>query len=154
MASTWVLVADNSEARVYDFDRHKKTLTLIDEVDHEEGRWKNQAFVSSGPGHTITSSGSHTSRAVGTDASPKTHESHNFAHMIGTSINHAYDLHRFDTYQPCALRPNYWVKFCLKSVRTCRRASTLTKIWSRRATAPLSITSWRRPKPAEPEHGR
>ncbi len=102
MASTWVLVADNSEARVYDFDRHKKTLTLIDEVEHEEGRWKNQAFVSSGPGHTITSSGNHTSRAVGTDASPKAHESHNFAHMIGTSINHAYDLHRFDTINLCA----------------------------------------------------
>nr|MDT0253632.1 host attachment protein [Endozoicomonas sp.] len=102
MASSWVLVADNSQAKVYRFDGHKRELDLVDQVDHEEGRWKRQEFVTSGPGHSVTSSGSHSNRSVGTDNSPKETESASFSRMLATSINHAHNLHQFETLCICA----------------------------------------------------
>lgn len=102
MASSWVLVADNSQAKVYRFDRHKRELDLVDQIDHEEGRWKRHEFVTSGPGRSVTSSVSGNVRMVGTDNSPKVNESVNFAHMLAKSINHAHDLHQFETLRVCA----------------------------------------------------
>ena len=102
MAFSWVLVADNSQAKVYRFDRHKRVLELVDHIDHEEGRWKRHEFVTSGPGRSITSSNGGNVRMVGTDNSPKDHESVNFANMLARSINHAHDQHQFETLRICA----------------------------------------------------
>ena len=100
MASSWVLVADNSQAKVYRFDRHKRELDLVDQVDHEEGRWKRQEFVAAGPGFSVaSSSGTH---MMGTDNSPKSNESHQFARLLAKSISHAHDLHQFETLRVCA----------------------------------------------------
>lgn len=100
MASSWVLVADNSQAKVYRFDRRKRELDLIDQIDHEEGRWKRQEFVAGGPGFSVASaSGTH---KMGTDNSPKTNESLHFAQLLAKSISHAHDLHQFETLRVCA----------------------------------------------------
>ncbi|WP_067517538.1 host attachment protein [Endozoicomonas ascidiicola] len=102
MSFSWVLVADNSQASVYRFDRHKHELTLVDHIDHEEGRWKNSEFVTASPGMSVGSSVGGNVRQVGTDHSPKEHESINFAHLLAKSVNHAHDLHQFETLRVCA----------------------------------------------------
>ena len=97
MPLSWVLVADNSQASVYRLDRNKHELRLVDRIDHEEGRWKNHEFVSSAPGMSVGSSVVGNVRQVGTDNSPKEHESISFAHMLAKSVNHAHELHQFET---------------------------------------------------------
>ncbi len=100
MASSWVLVADNSQAKVYRFDRHKRELDLVDQIDHAEGRWKRQEFVAAGPGFSVASAtGTH---MMGTDNSPKANESLHFAHLLAKSIGHAHDQHQFATLRVCA----------------------------------------------------
>lgn len=100
--SSWVLVADNSQARIYCLDKVKKTLDMVDEIDHQEGRWHRNDFVTSSPGRSVGSSGSGNVHMMGTDNSPKAHESVNFVRMIANSVNHAYKLHQFSTLQICA----------------------------------------------------
>lgn len=102
MVSSWVLVADNSQARVYRFDRHKRVLDLVDQIEHEEGRWMRHEFVTAGPGQSVASSSGGNVRMVGTDNSPKVHESEHFAHVLANSINHAHEQHQFESLRLCA----------------------------------------------------
>ncbi len=102
MASFWVLVADNSQAKIYHFDKGKKTLDIVDEIDHQEGRWHRNDFVTSSPGRSVGSAGTGNAHMMGTDNSPKANESVSFARMIANSINHAYKLHQFATLRICA----------------------------------------------------
>lgn len=94
MSLSIVLVADNSQARIYQLDTNKQKLDLLDAIDHPEGRWMNQQFVTSGYGES-TNSGQNV-RHVGTDHSPKEHESQSFARTLAHDINHAFMVHHFD----------------------------------------------------------
>lgn len=89
MAESYVLVADNSQATVYRFNRLKKEIALIDQIDHAEGRWKNHDFVTSGSGLSVA-------------ASAKEHESETFARMLAKSMNKAYELNNFAQLIVCA----------------------------------------------------
>ncbi|KEQ17003.1 host attachment protein [Endozoicomonas numazuensis] len=102
MKKSWVLVADNSQARVYELSIKPVQLTLLDQHDHPEGKWRNQELVSDRAGSTPSALGKMANRAVGTDVSPKETESSNFARELAGSINHAYDLNRFKSLQICS----------------------------------------------------
>jgi protein required for attachment to host cells len=51
----WVLVAENSHARVYSFDRQTTTLQLIREFSYPRGRIKPVEFYTDRPGRSIDS---------------------------------------------------------------------------------------------------
>ena len=105
MQPIWVLVADNSQASMYQFQPHQKQLKLLDRIQHEEGRWHNKDFITDGTGHG-TATASQTSmanRGLGmTDRSPKHQENSRFTHRVAEAINHAHDQHSFESLQICA----------------------------------------------------
>ncbi|MCL6269296.1 host attachment protein [Sansalvadorimonas sp. 2012CJ34-2] len=105
MQPIWVLVADNSQASMYHFQPHQKQLRLLDRIQHEEGRWHNQDFITDGTGHgtTINNMTSMANRGLGTtDRSPKNQENTRFTQQIAEAINNAYDQHSFESLQICA----------------------------------------------------
>ncbi|MGI9278066.1 MAG: host attachment protein [Endozoicomonas sp.] len=102
MKKSWVLVADNSQARVYELTIKPVQLILVDQYDHPEGKWRNQELVSDRAGNTPSAMGKMANRAVGTDASPKETESFDFARELAGSINHAHDLNQFKSLQICS----------------------------------------------------
>ncbi|MGB0359936.1 MAG: host attachment protein [Endozoicomonas sp.] len=101
MPSCWVLFADDSQARFYQFDRNKHELKLVDYIDHKEGRWKNHDFVSSALGMSICSFVGRSARLIGTDNFLKAYESISFAHMLVKSVNYAHELHQFEILRVC-----------------------------------------------------
>ncbi|WP_281645514.1 host attachment protein [Parendozoicomonas sp. Alg238-R29] len=105
MRPIWVLVADNSQACMYNFHPHQHDLQLLDHIQHEEGRWHNGDFITDRTGHTTKtrSPDSMANRGLGTpDRSPKHQENSRFTHMIAKAINHAHDQHSFQALQVCA----------------------------------------------------
>lgn len=47
----WVIVANSSSCRIFDYSKANKTLTLIKELYHPESKLKGIDLVSDGPGH-------------------------------------------------------------------------------------------------------
>ncbi len=107
MRPIWVLVANNSQADMYDFQPYKHQLNLMDSINHQEGRWHNGDFISDKRGNA-TSMHSHTFSGMGrsglgdTNKSPKTIENARFTRMVAKAINSAYQSHSFDSLQVCA----------------------------------------------------
>ena len=50
MKARWIVVADASRARVYATSDRARNLSLVQELDHPEGRLRDQELVSDGPG--------------------------------------------------------------------------------------------------------
>ena len=53
MATTWVLVAHDAGARVFENQGPGKGLTLLEEIDHPEGRMRDGELVSDRPGRSF-----------------------------------------------------------------------------------------------------
>ena len=53
MASTWVLVAHEAGARLFENHGPGKGLTLVEEIDHPEGRMRDGELVSDRPGRSF-----------------------------------------------------------------------------------------------------
>ena len=53
MASTWVLVAHEAGARLFENHGPGKGLDLVDEIDHPEGRMRDGELVSDRPGRSF-----------------------------------------------------------------------------------------------------
>ena len=53
MASTWVLVAHEAGARLFENQGPGKGLDLVDEIDHPEGRMRDGELVSDRPGRSF-----------------------------------------------------------------------------------------------------
>jgi protein required for attachment to host cells len=53
MATTWVLVAHDAGARVFENHGPGKGLTLVEETDHPEGRMRDGELVSDRPGRSF-----------------------------------------------------------------------------------------------------
>lgn len=80
MSTTWILVANASNARLYANQGPKKGLQLIKEFDHPESRGKGQDLVSDRPGHNQGHGNGHGAFIQATD--PKQHEADRFAQEL------------------------------------------------------------------------
>jgi protein required for attachment to host cells len=81
MKNTWLLIANGSEARLFETELRPKTLTLLQEIKHPESREKGTELASDRPGHYQGDSGvggaSHGAFNEPTD--PKEYEMERFA---------------------------------------------------------------------------
>ena len=80
MRKTWVLVADNSRARIFTVETPSSPLIEIDSIVHPEGRMHDRDITSDLPGRGAGSGGSRHSYETETDA--KEYENMGFAKRI------------------------------------------------------------------------
>lgn len=86
MATTWILVTNASQARLYANSGPKKGLKLIKELKHPESREKASDLVSDRPGQMHSPGNSHRASQPKTD--PKTNEARHFAQELARELNH------------------------------------------------------------------
>lgn len=86
MATTWILVANASEAKIYANKGIKEGLEEIATFDHPDSRKKNTDLVSDRSGHMKSAGNGHGSRQPASD--PKQHEHETFARELAQHIEH------------------------------------------------------------------
>ena len=86
MATTWILVANASQAKLYSNTGPKKGLKLLKELIHPESREKASDLVSDRAGQMHSPGTGHRASQPKTD--PKTNEARNFAQELARELNH------------------------------------------------------------------
>ena len=86
MTTTWILVANASEAKLYANTGISKGLEKVAAFDHPDSRKKNSDLVTDRSGHMQSAGNGHGARQPATD--PKQHEHENFAREIAHHIEH------------------------------------------------------------------
>lgn len=87
MRKTWVVVADNSRARIFTVETPSSPLIEIDSIVHPEARMHDRDITSDLPGRGAGSGGSRHSYETETDA--KDHENMEFARRIAGFLDDA-----------------------------------------------------------------
>lgn len=81
---TWLVIADSSNCRFYQYDKKLKKVTLVKQLNHFESKLKGIDLVSDGPGH-YKSSGA-TRGAYSPHETPKEAEFEKFARQIAQEL--------------------------------------------------------------------
>ncbi len=85
MATSWILVANASEAKVYSNKGIGKGLEIVAKLSHPDSRKKTSDLVTDRPGHMQGSGNGHGSRQPATD--PKQHEHDIFARELAQQLD-------------------------------------------------------------------
>jgi protein required for attachment to host cells len=94
MTLTWVLVADNTRARIFTAETPSSVLEEIKDMAHEEGRLHDRDITSDLPGK-IKSAFS-VGHALEQPTDPKQHEADNFARHIAHYLTAAHNAKAFE----------------------------------------------------------
>ena len=94
MRKTWVVVADNSRARIFTAETPSSPLIEVDSIVHPEGRMHDRDITSDLPGRGAGSGGSRHSYETETDA--KDYEHVSFAKRIAGFLD---DARKSDTFK-------------------------------------------------------
>ena len=86
MTTTWILVANASQAKLYSNNGPKKGLQLLKELKHPESREKASDLVSDRPGQMHSPGPGHRASQPKTD--PKTNEARNCAQELARELSH------------------------------------------------------------------
>lgn len=88
MKPTWLVVADNSMARIFSTNMHKGPIDELESISHEEARLHEQELTSDLPGRSNGKGGA--GRHAYTDeVSPKQQEDINFARRVAKHLDEA-----------------------------------------------------------------
>lgn len=94
MKLTWIIVADNTRARIFSADTPSSPLQEVDDIVHTEGRLHDREMTSDLPGK-IKSAGAG-GHAFEQPTDPKKHEADNFAHRISHYLEEAHNANKFE----------------------------------------------------------
>jgi len=94
MKSTWILVSDNSRARIFTADTPSSPLEEIEDFSHTEGRLFDREMTSDLPGKIKSVGGGGHAFEQPTD--PKKHEADVFAHRIAQHLEDAHNANKFE----------------------------------------------------------
>ncbi len=94
MKLAWVVVADNTCARIFTADMASSPLNEIDRFAHTAGRLHDREMTSDLPGKIKSDNGGGHAFEQPTD--PKKHEADNFAHYIADYLETARNGHKFE----------------------------------------------------------
>jgi len=86
MSKPWIVVADQSKARIFTVDNPRGPLQEVAELVHPEGRERTQELTTDLPGRTFDSSGLGGRHAMVTPADPKEQESIRFAKQVAEHV--------------------------------------------------------------------
>ena len=93
MRKTWVVVADNSRARIFTAETPSSQLIEVDSIVHPEARMHDRDITSDLPGRGSGSGGARHSYETETDA--KDHENAGFAKRIAGFLDDARKCEKF-----------------------------------------------------------
>jgi protein required for attachment to host cells len=94
MKLTWILVADNTHARIFTAETPSSALEEIEGLVHTEGRLHDREMTSDLPGKIKSADGGGHAFEQPTD--PKKHESENFAHRVAQHLEAAHNAKKFE----------------------------------------------------------
>ncbi len=94
MKLTWILVADNTQARFFTADTASSSLEEIDALAHPEGRLHDRDITTDLPGRIKSLDG--VGHAFEQPTDPKKHESEHFAKQITDYLLVAHNAHKFE----------------------------------------------------------
>ncbi|MDP1634965.1 MAG: host attachment protein [Gallionellaceae bacterium] len=86
MTTTWILVANASQAKLYVNTGPKKGLKMLKALAHPESREKGSDLVSDRPGHMQSAGNGQGAYQPKND--PKTNEARHFAQELAKELNH------------------------------------------------------------------
>jgi protein required for attachment to host cells len=95
MAKTWVLVANQAGARIFDHPVAGAELALVEEIDHPEGRLKNSEIDTDRAGAAFESAAPGV-RAMGREESAHERVAADFARALAAKLSAARNDGRFD----------------------------------------------------------
>ncbi len=95
MSKKWVVVADQSKARIFTVDDPRGPLLQVDELEHPEARKREQELISDRPGRSFDSAGQGR-HAMGTSVEPKKEEAVRFAKQVADYLQAAHHEGRFN----------------------------------------------------------
>jgi len=94
MKSTWILVSDNSRARIFTVDTPSSPLEEIEDLSHSEGRLFDREMTTGLPGKIKSVGGGGHAFEQPTD--PKKHEADVFAHRVAQYLEDAHNANKFE----------------------------------------------------------
>lgn len=95
VGNTWVLVAHRAGARIFDYQKEKPGLRLIQDIPHEEGRLQNHDLTSDRQGRAAdTRGGGHHNYQRRVDAVE--HVAQQFAKRLASDLDQARTANRFE----------------------------------------------------------
>lgn len=96
MATTWVLVAHEAGARIFDNHGPGKGLGLVEEIDHPEGRMRSGELVSDRPGRSFRrDSGDPRRASMSQDEGPRERLVSDFARDLAEQLQQARVQNRY-----------------------------------------------------------
>lgn len=96
MAYTWILVAHEAGARVFANDGRGTGLTLIESMEHPEGRARDRDIDSDRPGRSFRKNSGDTRRAsMSKSEGPHDRAVADFARLLADKLEHARVQNRF-----------------------------------------------------------
>lgn len=95
MSRAWVVVANQSEARIYALDKPRGPLVEVQRLEHEAGHVREGEMVSDRPGRAFQRVGNVRS-AMEPEVDPKEQEATRFAKEIGDHLDSGQHQGRFD----------------------------------------------------------
>ncbi len=95
MEQTWVLVANSSEARLFEMDKYARKLSLLDAIDHPESRKKDADLSSDRSGHFQGEHSGASHGAFNEATSPKTYEHERFAMELADILDEGRNDNRY-----------------------------------------------------------
>ena len=90
MAKLWVVVADQSKARIFTVDDPRGALLEVGVLEHPEARDREQALTSDKPGRTFDSKGQGR-HAMGSTVEPGKQETIRFAKQVADHVQAAHN---------------------------------------------------------------
>jgi len=94
MKPTWLIVADNSMARIFSTNMHKGPIDEVESISHDEARLHEQELTSDLPGRSNGKGGAGR-HAYADETSPKEQEDLNFARKIANHLDSARKSSKF-----------------------------------------------------------
>lgn len=94
MNSTWLVVADNSRARIFTMETRSSPINEIESIVHTEARLLEQDMTSDLPGRASGNRGG-AGHAYQDETSPKEQENLNFAKQVANELDAARKANKF-----------------------------------------------------------
>jgi protein required for attachment to host cells len=95
MSELWVVVADQSKARIFTIDDPRGALLEVCELEHPEALEREQKLTSDRPGRSFDSMG-HGRHAMGSTVEPGKQETIRFAKQVADHVQAAHNKGRCD----------------------------------------------------------
>jgi protein required for attachment to host cells len=97
MTTTWILIAHDAGARIFENRGPGKGLELVEQMDHEAGRDRNQEFDADRPGRSFQRNAADARRsAMSRSESPRERAVADFARTLAEELKSARTQNRYE----------------------------------------------------------